>query len=114
MEPEREPPLDLENAPTSRANGDYPPLVTYADTIRQLESVGSAGLIEHRVIDALVDAYRGYRRLIHRLSLEQGRPVVPAAPHAATRAAVIEVWDAVMVRGEVPIGPGAVPAGAPL
>jgi len=83
----------------------HPPLVTFSDTIRQLESVGSAALVDHGIIDALVDAYRGYRRLIHRLSLEQGRPVVPAAPHAASRAAVTAVWDAVMVRGaELPPG----------
>ncbi|HUO94733.1 MAG TPA: bifunctional [glutamate--ammonia ligase]-adenylyl-L-tyrosine phosphorylase/[glutamate--ammonia-ligase] adenylyltransferase [Steroidobacteraceae bacterium] len=91
--------------------GDYPPLVTYADTIRQLESVGSAGLIEHRVIDALVDAYRGYRRVTHRLSLEGARPVVAAAEHAAARAAVTAVWDAVMGPAEV-LPAGARPGGA--
>ncbi len=78
----------------------YPALVTFADTIRQLESVGSAALVDHALIDALVDAYRGYRSLIHRLSLEQGRPVVPAGPHERARALVTAVWDAVMVRGE--------------
>ncbi|MBS0396283.1 MAG: bifunctional [glutamate--ammonia ligase]-adenylyl-L-tyrosine phosphorylase/[glutamate--ammonia-ligase] adenylyltransferase, partial [Proteobacteria bacterium] len=93
--------------------GEFPPLVTYPDTIRQLESVGSAALVEHRVIDALVDAYRGYRRLTHRLSLEGARPVVEAAPHAADRALVTAVWDAVMERGE-DLPPGAPwPAGAP-
>ncbi|HXQ64844.1 MAG TPA: bifunctional [glutamate--ammonia ligase]-adenylyl-L-tyrosine phosphorylase/[glutamate--ammonia-ligase] adenylyltransferase, partial [Steroidobacteraceae bacterium] len=83
----------------------HPPLVTFADTIRQLESVGSAALVDHRLIDALVDAYRGYRSVIHRLSLEQARAVVPAAPHAASRATVTAVWDAVMVQGaELPPG----------
>jgi [glutamine synthetase] adenylyltransferase / [glutamine synthetase]-adenylyl-L-tyrosine phosphorylase len=80
--------------------GDYPPLVTYSDTIRQLESVGSAGLVDHRMIDELVDAYRCYRSLTHRLSLEEGRAVVPAAAHAVARARTTAVWDAVMVRGE--------------
>jgi glutamate-ammonia-ligase adenylyltransferase len=88
--------------------GEYPPLVTYSDTIRQLESVGSAGLVDHRVVDALVDAYRGYRSVTHRLSLEGTRPVVPAGPHAASRATVTAVWDAVMGRGEE------LPPGAPL
>jgi glutamate-ammonia-ligase adenylyltransferase len=90
--------------------GDYPPLVTFSDTIRQLESVGSAALVDHGVIDALVDAYRGYRSVTHRLSLEGARPVVPAAPHAPTRATVTAVWDAVMCRGEDP-PPGARPSG---
>ena len=83
----------------------YPPLVTYSDTIRQLESVGSAALVDHHVIDRLVDAYRGYRKLNHRLSLEGGRAVVPAEPHAVTRAGIIAIWDAVMVRGEDAVAP---------
>jgi glutamate-ammonia-ligase adenylyltransferase len=78
----------------------FPPLVTFPDTIRQLESVGSAALVDHAVIDDLVNAYRSYRRVTHRLSLEQAKPVVPAEPHAATRRRVTEIWEAVMVRGE--------------
>ena len=97
-----------------RSSDRYPALVTFADTIRQLESVGSAALVDHAVIDRLTETYRGYRKLIHRLSLEQGRPVVAAAPHEAARAAVTAIWDAVMVRGEeLPAG-GPPVAGAPL
>jgi glutamate-ammonia-ligase adenylyltransferase len=80
--------------------GEHPPLATFADTIRALESVGSAALVDHGVIDGLVDAYRAYRRLTHRLSLENAPPVVPAAPHAAVRAWITGIWDRVMVRGE--------------
>ena len=94
--------------------GEYPPLVTFSDTIRQLESVGSAALVDHRVVDVLVDAYRGYRSVTHRLSLEGARPAVAAAPHAAVRATVIAVWDAVMERDEE-LPPGAaLPAPAPI
>jgi len=97
-----------------RFAGDYPPLVRYSDTIRQLESVGSAALVDHRIVDALVDAYRGYRSVTHRLSLEGARPVVPAGPHAAARATVTAVWDAVMCRGE-DLPPGArLPGAAPI
>ena len=94
--------------------GQYPALVTYSDTIRQLESVGSAALVDHLIIDRLVDAYRGYRQLTHRLSLAGGRAVVTAAPHAAARSMIAAVWDAVMMRGEE-LPPGTPPpAGAPL
>ncbi len=94
--------------------GRMPALVTFSDTIRQLESVGSAAIVEHRIIDALVDTYREYRRIVHRLSLESAPAVVPAAPHAAARAAVVAVWDAIMVRGET-LPPGAAtPQAAPL
>jgi glutamate-ammonia-ligase adenylyltransferase len=89
----------------------YPPLVTYPDTIRQLESVGSAALVDHAVIDDLVNAYRSYRRVTHRMSLEQAKPVVPAEPHAATRRRVTEIWEAVMVRDEALAPPP--PAGPP-
>jgi glutamate-ammonia-ligase adenylyltransferase len=89
----------------------HPQLVMYSDTIRQLESVGSAALVDHGVVDDLVNAYRGYRRITHRMSLEQAKPVVPAEPHAATRRRVTEIWEAVMVRDEA-LAP-APPAGTP-
>ncbi len=74
--------------------GRYPPLAMFADTIRQLESVGSAALVDHRDIDTLVNAYREYRHLNHRLALAGGKAVVEAAPWAATRAAVQAIWEA--------------------
>ena len=90
--------------------GRHPELATFADTIRQLESLGSAALVDHAVIDRLTSAYLAYRLVVHRMSLEQGRPVVPGGPHAARRADVIAIWEAVMVRGEQP---GSDPAVAP-
>jgi glutamate-ammonia-ligase adenylyltransferase len=72
----------------------YPALIAFSDTIRQLESVGSAALIDHAVIDTLVGAYREYRSLIHRLSLEDRPLIVPAAPLAETRARVSAIWEA--------------------
>jgi glutamate-ammonia-ligase adenylyltransferase len=81
---------------------EHPPLAEFPDTIRQLESVGSAALVDHRVIDRLVDAYRAYRQAAHHLSLEQRPPVVDASNHAGLREAVAAVWDRVMVAGEDP------------
>ncbi len=74
----------------------YPPLLTYSDTIRQLESVGSAALVDHATIDRLIDAYRDYRALTHRLSLEGAKPVVAALPYDSLRASVAAVWASVM------------------
>ena len=74
--------------------GRYPPLAMFADTIRQLESVGSAALVDHRDIDTLVNAYREYRHLNHRLALAGSKAVVDAAPWAAMRAAVQAIWEA--------------------
>ena len=82
-----------------RYAGEQPPLCEFADTIRHLESVGSAALVDHRMIDCLVDAYRRYREAAHHLSLEQQAPVVEQGPFAETRARVAAIWQQVMVAG---------------
>ena len=82
---------------------EYPPLAEFADTIRHLESVGSAALVDHRVIDLLVDAYRRYREAAHHLSLEQRQALVEGAEFDALRAGVAAVWERVMVAGAEPL-----------
>ncbi len=81
---------------------DYPPLVTFSDTIRQLESVGSAALVDHGVIDDLVDCYRRLRQATHRLALEEQPPLADAAPFSAGRERVQQIWQQVMVAAEEP------------
>jgi [glutamine synthetase] adenylyltransferase / [glutamine synthetase]-adenylyl-L-tyrosine phosphorylase len=81
---------------------EHPPLAEFPDTIRHLESLGSAALVDHAVIDALVLAYRSYREAAHHLSLEQQPAVVEAGSFAAMRARVAAVWEAVMVAGARP------------
>jgi glutamate-ammonia-ligase adenylyltransferase len=81
---------------------EHPPLALFADTIRHLESVGSAALVDHRVIDRLVDAYRTYREAAHHLSLEQQPAIVDADRYAALAAFVAAVWERVMVAGAEP------------
>jgi glutamate-ammonia-ligase adenylyltransferase len=81
---------------------EHPPLAEFADTIRHLESVGSAALVDHRVIDRLVDAYRAYRNAAHHLSLEQRPSVADSGEFAPMRAGVGAVWDRVMVAGADP------------
>ena len=50
--------------------GTHPPVVMFADTIRQLESVASADLVPQATVDVLTHAYRRYRERSHHLSLE--------------------------------------------
>ena len=76
--------------------GSHPPVVMFADTIRQLESVASADLVPQLTVDVLTGAYRAYRERSHHLSLEQAEPVVEATEFAALRAAVTAIWDATM------------------
>ena len=76
--------------------GTHPPVVMFADTIRQLESVASADLVPQLTVDVLTDAYRKYRERSHHLSLEQAEAVVDADEFAARRAAVTAIWNATM------------------
>jgi glutamate-ammonia-ligase adenylyltransferase len=79
--------------------GTHPPVVMFADTIRQLESVASADLVPQLTVDVLTGAYRKYRERSHHLSLEQAEPIVPVEEFAAERAAVTAIWKATMVDG---------------
>jgi [glutamine synthetase] adenylyltransferase / [glutamine synthetase]-adenylyl-L-tyrosine phosphorylase len=79
---------------------DYPPVAMYSDTIRQLESVGSAALVDHALVDTLVDAYRTLREAAHRLALEERRGIVEASRFAVERGKVARIWEEVMVAGE--------------
>ncbi len=85
-----------------RSSDAYPPLCEFSDTIRHLESVGSAALVGHRTIDCLVDAYRLYRQAAHHMSLEQQAPIVESGPFAETRERVAAIWEQVMVAGADP------------
>jgi glutamate-ammonia-ligase adenylyltransferase len=78
---------------------EYPPVAEFPDTIRHLESVGSAALVDHEVIDRLVNAYRTYREAAHHLSLEQLPPVVEAPTFEKLSASVAAVWKQVLVAG---------------
>jgi len=75
---------------------EYPPVVHFSDTIRQLESVASAALVPQQQVDELVAAYQAYRQAAHRRSLESLSGSVPAADFAARRASVAAVWNNTM------------------
>ena len=74
----------------------HPPVVMFADTIRQLESVASADLVPQATVDVLTHAYRKYRERAHHLSLENAVTVVPADEFATDRAAVTAIWNETM------------------
>jgi [glutamine synthetase] adenylyltransferase / [glutamine synthetase]-adenylyl-L-tyrosine phosphorylase len=74
----------------------YPPLIMFSDTIRQLESVASANLIEQATVDSLTEIYRGYRGALHHRSLENLPAVVDDGLFAPERARVIAIWEEAM------------------
>jgi len=83
--------------------------VTFTDNIRQLEALSHFGVVPADTAQWLMAAYRGYRAVLHRLSLEGGglegggtagaggarggERVVDAAAHAATRARIRAIWQ---------------------
>jgi len=87
----------------------HPQVVTFTDNIRQLEALSHFGVVSADTAQWLMAAYRGYRAVLHRLSLEGGglegggtagaggarggERVVDAAAHAATRARIRAIWQ---------------------
>ncbi len=75
---------------------EYPPIVMFSDTIRQLESVASADLVPQVTVDLLIVAYQAYRVRTHHLSLMNEKPIVASSEFATERAAVTRVWNRAM------------------
>ena len=75
---------------------ERPPVAWFPDTIRQLESVGSAGLVPQETVDGLVHAYRMYRECVHHRAIAGQSAVVPATQFVPERARVEAAWNAAM------------------
>jgi glutamate-ammonia-ligase adenylyltransferase len=75
---------------------EYPPVVWFSDTIRQLESVASADLVPQSTVDVLVQAYQAYRVIGHHRALEGLPAVVPRDEVAGHREAVAAIWNATL------------------
>jgi [glutamine synthetase] adenylyltransferase / [glutamine synthetase]-adenylyl-L-tyrosine phosphorylase len=75
---------------------EHAPVVMFADTIRQLESLASADLVPQLTVDVLTGAYRSYRSRAHHLALEGREAIVASGDFIAERAAVTRIWNATM------------------
>ncbi|HEX8010942.1 MAG TPA: bifunctional [glutamate--ammonia ligase]-adenylyl-L-tyrosine phosphorylase/[glutamate--ammonia-ligase] adenylyltransferase [Casimicrobiaceae bacterium] len=71
----------------------HAPLTANKGNIALLARAGEYGLVPAALATTVADAYRDYRRQQHQIRL-QGAPSarVEAGPHAAARAAVVELW----------------------
>ena len=70
----------------------YPALVRWTDNIRILESLQKEGLFKVEEVQALTDAYKGYRMAAHRLALQKQAGVLPVEQFAEHRQAVLAKW----------------------
>ena len=78
---------------------EYPPVVSYSDTIRQLESVASANLVAQDTVDTLTRSYRRYRQYLHHRALDGLGGVIGADELTAERSAVSDIWRETMEQG---------------
>lgn len=78
-------------------SADHRQLLENRGNIALLAMAGAAGLIDETLATAVADAYRRYRRLQHRLRLDDASYARIAPGEAETeRHAVIALWDAVL------------------
>jgi glutamate-ammonia-ligase adenylyltransferase len=72
---------------------DYPELLRYTDNIRILERLAKTGLIPAEKTEKVIETYRYYRSLGHRLALKQAKSVVDVALVQEQRETVLSYWE---------------------
>ena len=70
----------------------YPELTHWTDNVRLLVTLIDSGLIDHTTAYRLREAYLTYRAAVHRLSLQDQPPILPADRFATQRAYVARAW----------------------
>jgi glutamate-ammonia-ligase adenylyltransferase len=79
--------LVLANAARHRA------VIHYPDNIRQLATLAAAGCLGVEEAGRLQDVYRAYRLRLHRLTLDEASPLVPAGEFDRERRDVARAWE---------------------
>ncbi len=77
-------------------SGSQAALSVYTDNIRILEALSESGLMASEDARVLTEAYKAYRTVVHRLTLQQQDDIVPAGEYQALRDEVVRVWDALL------------------
>lgn len=72
--------------------GEHRSVIHYPDNIRQLATLAAAGCLAEDCVERLQDIYRGYRRRLHRLSLDNKPPTVQQDEFTLEREFVSRVW----------------------
>ncbi|MGK0440250.1 MAG: glutamate-ammonia-ligase adenylyltransferase [Pseudohongiellaceae bacterium] len=70
----------------------YSALTAFTDNIRILESLQNEGLFTELEVAALIDAYKEYRSLAHKLSLQEQAVEVPVEAVSVHKQAVRQKW----------------------
>ena len=67
-------------------------LLRYTDNIRILEGLAASHLLSQADADLLSDAYRAYREVVHRKSLQEEQALVSEEQFADFRRGVLRIW----------------------
>lgn len=71
----------------------YPAITRQPDNIRQMESLGEAGLLDTAMAERLRDIFIAMRSTVHRRALQRLNSEVPVDEFEAERAYVLECWQ---------------------
>lgn len=73
---------------------EHPEMLRWTDNIRLLETLAQIGLLQAEDTRSLIEAYRSYRAVVHRLALQEIEgAVVDASEFTAQRASVERIWN---------------------
>ncbi len=75
---------------------DSSELITFTDNIRILDAVEQTGLLPPEDTELLREAYKSYRSVGHRLSLQEQSGVISAQEMQDLRSAVAAIWERVV------------------
>ena len=74
----------------------YPDLLDWTDNIRLLEGLARYEIFVDAEVELLSDAYRGFRSVSHRLTLQEKPALVSRDELRVEREKVKGIWDKVM------------------
>ena len=72
---------------------DSPMLTRWTDNIRILETLAEYGILESDESNGLADAYRTYRAMVHRLTLQNREQIVLDDEFSEQRGLVDKLWE---------------------
>ncbi|MEN8802276.1 MAG: bifunctional [glutamate--ammonia ligase]-adenylyl-L-tyrosine phosphorylase/[glutamate--ammonia-ligase] adenylyltransferase [Thiogranum sp.] len=75
---------------------DHAELLRHTDTIHLLKALAKAGLLKSAYAQTLIEAYRQYRAVSHRLTLAEASSLVDDDQLQAQRKRVAEIWKQLM------------------
>ena len=76
--------------------GPHPAVIHYSDNIRQLGTLAAAACLPEDDVLRLQEIYKAFRLRLHRLALDEQRPLVPATEFTDERNFVTTTWAATM------------------